>query len=133
MNISEQRPLTSIPNILNRSRRTSETYCRFISYFIVQLLMSPLDLEDRLMSSSSTTSLTKCLYEGSIIDRWLSWWPRGQSMNLSVSILFQKIRMLSGLISFWWSETEVRRLRCLTCMNYATLTVKKIKSVEQLS
>ena len=58
VNISEQRPLTSIPNILNRSRRTSETYCRFISYFIVQLLMSPLDLEDRLMSSSSTTSLT---------------------------------------------------------------------------
>ena len=31
-------------------------------------------------------------------------------MNLSVSILFQKNRMLLGLISFWWSETGVRRL-----------------------
>ena len=54
-------------------------------------------------------------------------------MNLSVSILFQKNRMLLGLISFRWSETEVRRLRFLTCMDYATLTVKKIKSVKQLS
>ena len=47
MNISEQRPLTSV-NIPNRSRRTPETYGRFISY----LVMSPPDLEDRLMSSS---------------------------------------------------------------------------------